>query len=111
MAVIDRADTADRRVDVTDEDAVRAALDDIARTHGGLDVLVCCAGISGPVGTLAPDVTAADRDDVMTVNVKGAFLTVKHAVPHLTNAPRPAIVLLASDSSLYASEGMAPYCA
>ncbi|MFJ9900650.1 SDR family NAD(P)-dependent oxidoreductase [Streptomyces sp. NPDC091280] len=111
VAIVDRAPGSDRHADITDEDQVRAALDGIAADLGGIDVVVCCAGISGPVGTLAPDVSVADWDAVMAVNVKGAFLTVKHAVPHLRGAADAAVVLLASDSSMLASEGMAPYCA
>lgn len=111
VATIDRAPGAGHRAEITDEQQVKSALDAIASDLGGIDVVVCCAGISGPVGTLAPDVSVPDWDAVMAVNVKGAFLTVKHAVPHLARSRNPAVVLLASDSSLFASEGMAPYCA
>ncbi|MEZ0109516.1 NAD(P)-dependent dehydrogenase (short-subunit alcohol dehydrogenase family) [Catenulispora sp. EB89] len=111
VAVLDRSASAPWPADVTDEAQVAAALDAIAGTHGGIDVLVCCAGISGPVGTHAADIAVRDWDSVMAVNARGAFLSAKHAVPHLRRAAAPSIVLLASDSSLVASEGMAPYCA
>ncbi|MBS2552375.1 SDR family oxidoreductase [Catenulispora sp. NL8] len=111
VAVVDREPSAPWPVDVTDEARVAAALDAVAATHGGIDILVCCAGISGPVGTHVPEIAVRDWDSVMAVNARGAFLSAKHAVPHLRRAEAPSIVLLASDSSLLASEGMAPYCA
>jgi len=107
---LDRSAAADLRADVTDEGQVRSAVEAAVRALGGLDILVCCAGISGPVGSLAPAVSAGDWDAVMAVNAKGSFLVAKHAAPHLAQAASPAIVLLASDSALVAAEGMAPYC-
>jgi NAD(P)-dependent dehydrogenase (short-subunit alcohol dehydrogenase family) len=101
---------ADWQADVTDEGEVKRVVEGAARRLGGLDVVVCCAGISGPVGTRVPEVSVSDWDAVMAVNVKGAFLTVKHAVGHLARSRHPAVVLLASDSSFVASEAMAPYC-
>ncbi|MFP3822367.1 SDR family oxidoreductase, partial [Bacillus sp. SIMBA_008] len=41
--------------DVTDESEVRAAVGSAAMTLGRLDAVVCCAGISGPVGTSIED--------------------------------------------------------
>lgn len=107
---IDLQACCDWQADVTKESEVRQAIEGAARHLGGLDIVVCCAGISGPVGTLAPEITVAEWEAVMAVNVKGAFLTVKHAVEHLARSSRPAIVLMASDSSFVASQGMTPYC-
>ncbi|GAA2014666.1 glucose 1-dehydrogenase [Catenulispora yoronensis] len=115
VAVVDRDPGAAWCADVSDEAQTRAVIDAIAGEYGGIDVVVCCAGISGPVGTLASDVGVRDWDAVMAVNVRGAFLAVKHAVPYLRRAGAGggagSVVLLASDSALVASEGMAPYCA
>jgi NAD(P)-dependent dehydrogenase (short-subunit alcohol dehydrogenase family) len=73
--------------------------------------VICCAGVSGPVGTPAWEVDAAAFDDVMAVNVRGPFLVAKHARRHLLAADGPcAIVFVASDSALVAAPGMAPYC-
>ncbi|WP_410657044.1 SDR family NAD(P)-dependent oxidoreductase [Amycolatopsis sp. lyj-112] len=96
--------------DVTDERSVAAAVGAVAGRFGGLDVVVGCAGISGPVGTPVAETPAADFAAVMTVNVTGQFLVVKHAAPWLTEA-RGAVVLLASDSAFTSAPGMVPYCA
>jgi len=99
--------------DVTDEQQVADAVAPIER----LDVVVCCAGISGPVGSGIEDITRAQWDAVFAVNVTGTFLVLQHALPALRAAARASggsgasVVLLSSDSAFVASPGMAPYCA
>src|SRR5690349_7694435 len=69
-------------VEVTDEAAVQAALAEVAAHFGRIDCLVNNAGISG---TTRPthEVTEAEWDRVMAVNVKGVFFGTKHAIAHL----------------------------
>ena len=95
--------------DVTDEADVARCIQAARDRLGQLDAVIACAGISGPVGTSAADVAAADWDRVMAVNVRGNFLVAKHAIPVLKRSDAPAVVFLASDSALVAFEGMAPY--
>lgn len=98
------------RSDVTVEGEVRGALR-TAAARGPLDAVVCCAGISGPVGTPAYAVEADAWDAVMAVNARGPFLVAKHARPLLAQRAGASIVFVASDSALVAAPGMAPYCA
>jgi NAD(P)-dependent dehydrogenase (short-subunit alcohol dehydrogenase family) len=98
-------------VEVSDETAVRSAIAEVVGHLGGIDIVITCAGISGPVGSRLEEVTLADWQQVFAVNVTGAFLTLKHALPALRRSPHGAAVLLASDSALVAAPGMAPYCA
>lgn len=95
--------------DVTDEEQVAAAVQHAASALGGLDALVACAGISGPFGRGIERIALAEWNAVLAVNVTGPFLLAKHALPHLRAGDRPAIVLLASDSSFVAAPGMVPY--
>lgn len=95
--------------DVSAEHEVAAAVGAVADRHGGLDVVVACAGISGPFGKPIDEITAAQWDAVMAVNVRGPFLLVKHARRYLAEATSPAVVLLGSDSSFVAAPGMLPY--
>ncbi|WP_116126914.1 SDR family NAD(P)-dependent oxidoreductase [Lewinella sp. IMCC34183] len=76
-----RGDDEDlRRCDVTDQAAVREAIDGIA-AGSGLDVLVNNAGI-GFVGSLE-NTAEADLDRLYAVNVKGVYNCALAAVPHL----------------------------
>lgn len=86
-------------LDVTDDAAVQAAADEIARA-GGLDVLVNNAGIEGRTadnGIIgAADVTAASMREVFETNVFG-LVRVTHAfLPLLQASPSPVIVNLSS---------------
>ncbi len=83
VIVLDRANC-----DVTDEDAVVAVL----ATLPNINVLVTCAGIA--VRNPVDQQDAAEWDRVFEVNVKGAFLVAKHALPKMTAGS--AIVHVAS---------------
>ena len=95
--------------DVTDEAAVSAAVSRAASWRGRLDLLVTCAGISGPVGTPLAETSLADWRRVVDVNLTGTFLALKHTAPWLARSDRGAAVLVASDSAFVATAGMAPY--
>jgi NAD(P)-dependent dehydrogenase (short-subunit alcohol dehydrogenase family) len=97
--------------DVTDEAQVAASVSAVAEAFGGLDLVVGCAGISGPVGTPLTQTSLADWHAVLDVNVTGAFLLLKHALPVLQRSDAGSAVFVASDSALVAAPGMAPYCA
>lgn len=96
------------KVDVADEAAVKAAIDEAATRFGGLDVMVNNAGISGsPKST--DQVTEADWDRVQDVNVKGVFFGTKHALPHMRAAGGGSVINLSSIAGLIGVGGRAPY--
>ncbi|WZH37281.1 MAG: SDR family NAD(P)-dependent oxidoreductase [Microbacterium enclense] len=97
--------------DLTDATAAAAAVDTCARELGGIDVLVLAAGISGPVGTPLSETSVTDWERVFAVNVTGAFVTLRAALPWLRRSEAPAVVVVASDSALVATAGMVPYSA
>ena len=98
-------------VDVTDEAALAAAVGAAERRFGGLDAVVGCHGVSGPVGTPLDDVPADQWRRVLEVNATGSFLLLRAAAPLLRRGRDAVVVLVASDSALVAARGMAPYCA
>lgn len=101
-------DVAFWRVDVSDEAAVKSAIDAAIVRFGGLDVLVNNAGISGaPKPT--DQMTEAEWDRVQAVNVKGVFFGTKHAIPHLRAAGNGSIVNLSSIAGLVGIGSTAPY--
>lgn len=68
--------------------------------HGGLDILVCNAGITSvmPIEKLSED----EWDAVLTTNVKGMFTMVKHAVPKMIERGGGKIITLGSEMGIVA---------
>jgi NAD(P)-dependent dehydrogenase (short-subunit alcohol dehydrogenase family) len=96
------------RVDVTDETAMKAAIDEAARHFGGLQVMVNNAGISGSPKP-SDQVTEEEWDRVQAVNVKGVMFGTKHAIPHLRAAGRGSIINLSSIAGLIGVGNLAAY--
>jgi NAD(P)-dependent dehydrogenase (short-subunit alcohol dehydrogenase family) len=95
--------------DVTDEDDVASAVESTLRNHGCLDVVVTAAGIQR-YGSAA-DTSAAMWEEVMAVNVRGAFFTVKHALPALRASGVGSIVLVSSVQAFITQTEVAAYAA
>ena len=76
--------------EVSSENAVKSLFEKI----GGVDVLVNNAGVA--LFKQVQDVTAEEFDRLFAVNVKGAFLCVKHAVPFMLSKQSGLIVNISS---------------
>ena len=96
--------------DVSKPDEVDALFADVEQTLGGLDVLVNNAGISGPTARVE-DVSPAEWDRTMAVNINGQFYCVRRAVPLLKQAGGGAIINLASTAGLFGYPLRSPYAA
>ena len=83
------------RLDTTDEVAVATVLAGVVAEFGKMDVLVNNAGIAG-ADKPTHELTVAEWDRVMNVNVKGVFLCTKHAIPHMQRNGGGSIVNLSS---------------
>ena len=59
-------------VDVTDADAVSSVAEATVKALGGIDILVCGAGIAGPNAPI-PDYPPGDWQAIMDINVTGVF--------------------------------------
>ncbi|MCW5722116.1 MAG: SDR family oxidoreductase [Devosia sp.] len=81
--------------DVTDDGATGAAIGQIVQRYGRLDIVVANAGING-VWAPIEDLTPAEWDQTIAVNLRGTYLTIHHAVPHLQAAGGGAIVIVSS---------------
>lgn len=84
--------------DVTDEDSVVAALASVTAAFGALDVLHNNVGVTVLGGVQALEREQWDRG--LALNVTGAFLTCKHALPTMVAAGRGAIVNVSSVASI-----------
>ena len=95
--------------DVADAEAITAAVDQGAELLGGLDAVVCSAG----VGALSPlvDYDEPTWDRLVDVNLKGTWLTIRAAVPHLRSAGGGTVVTVASASGVRPTRGEGPYSA
>jgi NAD(P)-dependent dehydrogenase (short-subunit alcohol dehydrogenase family) len=88
--------------DITsDADCARMVAATIER-YARLDVLVNNVGIHRAGNTLE-SLAMSDWDKVLDVNLRGAVLLIKHAIPHLIVARQSAIVNIASVAGLLAS--------
>jgi NAD(P)-dependent dehydrogenase (short-subunit alcohol dehydrogenase family) len=99
-------DAASVAVDVRDEAACAALVTAHLERHGGLDVLVNSAGvgIAGRIG----DMSAKQFDLQQAVNLRGAFLVTREALPALREA-RGYVVNLASIAGTIPTPGLASY--
>jgi NAD(P)-dependent dehydrogenase (short-subunit alcohol dehydrogenase family) len=82
------------RTDVTKEDQVRSSIEQTVEQFGGLRILVNNAGIVQV--KLLHEVSEAEFDRVMNVNVKSIFFSVKHGIEHLRKNRRSYVVNVGS---------------
>lgn len=94
---------------VADPDAVTAVVDAVIGEFGRIDVLVNSAGIV----RLAPaeDLSLADWDSTIAINLKGTFLMCQTAGRHMLAAGSGAIINMASQAASVALDQHVAYCA
>jgi 3(or 17)beta-hydroxysteroid dehydrogenase len=94
-------------LDVTADEAWSRAVADITSSHGRLDILVNCAGISFACPVV--DMSLADWHRVLGVNLDGVFLGTKHAIG-IMRERGGSIINVSSASGIKASPGASAYC-
>jgi len=93
--------------DVSRESDVQALVEAVLGKWGHLDVLVNNAGIYLQADAVATTVSAWSR--IMAVNLTGAFLCIKHAVPVMMRGKGGAIVNVASEAGLVGIRNQVAY--
>jgi NAD(P)-dependent dehydrogenase (short-subunit alcohol dehydrogenase family) len=83
--------------DVSSEQEVEAWIAGIVERAGGLDTVVNNAGIA-PGGPFV-EMTLAVWDEMLRINVTGAFLVSRAAIPHLIKRPGASIIMIGSTAS------------
>lgn len=70
-----RPEVVYRTVDVSDEAAVNSNVEAIAESFGGIDILVCFAGITGSELSIEHDIDRWKK--IFDVNLHGSFLVAR----------------------------------
>ncbi len=91
------------QADVTDEARVRAAVEATVARWGALDTLFNNAGIMPHQDRSVLDMDTALWDQIYAINVRGAALCCKYAIPHLIAAGGGAVVNMSSFVALMGS--------
>ncbi|MYI73526.1 MAG: SDR family oxidoreductase [Candidatus Dadabacteria bacterium] len=95
--------------DVSVESDCAATVETAFREHGKIDILFNIAGIifSGPLH----EVEISRFQEIFDINVKGAFMMCKYAIPHMLSAGRGFIVNNSSVIGLKGFAGLSAYSA
>ena len=104
----DGLDVAGVPVDVTDEVSVAELAGTVGTLHGLVNNAARADGVGGkPVHEITP----AEWDSLMAVNLRGPWLVSRAVVPAMIAAGRGRIVNIGSDAALYGSANLAHYIA
>jgi NAD(P)-dependent dehydrogenase (short-subunit alcohol dehydrogenase family) len=94
--------------DVTDADALEAAVARTVETFGGLDVVVANAGVAPLTTVMTSSARALSR--TIEINLIGSMLTAHAALPEIAKR-RGHVLLISSAAAFTVLPGMSAYCA
>lgn len=98
------------RVDVTDEAAVAAWMDEVLKKHGKLDALVnAVGGYAG--GTKLWDLQAGVLEQMLALNLRSGFVLSRAALPSMLQAKHGCIVNVAAKAAIDHGAGAGAYAA
>ena len=95
--------------DVSQSVEVKAAVEKCFSDYGRIDVVFSNAAVM--LEGSAVDLPEEDWDTMFRVNVKGAFLLAKYAIPVMASGRGGSFIITASANSYYAESDIAGYCA
>jgi 2-dehydro-3-deoxy-L-rhamnonate dehydrogenase (NAD+) len=105
----EKLDVQGEIVDMTNEVAVQAITQQIFDTTGRLDILVNSAGIVGESPVKIADYSTDVFNKVIDVNLKGAFLLTKYAIPFMVQRRYGRVLHVTSMSGKEGNPEMAGY--
>ncbi len=97
------------RTDVADEQQVRNMVEAVKRDFGHIDILVNNAGIF--TQDLVENLTIADWDKVIGVNLRGTFLCARFVLPYMLEQGWGRIINIASQLGYIGGQEVAHYSA
>ena len=97
------------KFDFTDEDAIRALIDDTVRDHGRVDIVVNnAASVDAQDGNVA-DLTAEQWDYMLACDLKSVFLVSKYAILQMQKQGGGSIVNIGSTAGIAGNLGWSAY--
>ena len=96
--------------DVRKSDQIERMIALAVDTYGGLDILCNVAGVSGSMASLS-DTSEENFDLMIDVNLRGVFLGMKFALPHLVARGGGTIVNVASTAAIIGTPLLSTYAA
>lgn len=96
-----------KQCDVRNDESVKSALQETFRQHGRLDLLVHAAGVSREA--VVWKMAVEDWDLIHSVNLRGAFLLLRHAVPLMRQGEGGRVVLIGSINGSRGKFGTSAY--
>lgn len=99
------------QTDVSKAQEVQALVEQTVEEYGRLDYAFNNAGIEGPHFVPITDYPEEAWDQLMDINLKGVWLCMKYAIPHMLEQSKGAIVNMSSVTGLIGGRSGAPYCA
>lgn len=96
-------------LDVRKVAGIQPVFDSIVAEHGRIDVLVNNAGMGKPIPAI--NITEEDWDEMMSLNLKGAFFCAQAVAKHMLAKGQGRIVNISSQAAVIAIDGEAVYCA
>jgi 3-oxoacyl-[acyl-carrier protein] reductase len=97
--------------DVTDPDSVERAFAATVAEFGQVHAVVNCAGIQGPMGRRSHEIELAEFDAAVAVNLRGALVVSRAALPHLVEQQYGRIAHVASIAGKEGNPSMIGYSA
>jgi len=97
------------KTDVTKEGDCRALARAAVDQFGRLDIVVTCAGILQGAYVALEELDLEVFERVQAVNVRGTFLTVKHAVPHIKQSGGGVVLCISSGAGVRGSSSSIAY--
>ncbi|MBP1993167.1 SDR family oxidoreductase [Paenibacillus eucommiae] len=95
--------------DISKPEMVERSMNKAAQQFGRIDIVFANAGINGKWAPLE-ELTPEDWDTTLSINLKGTFLTLKYAVPHLKkNGGSVIITSSVNGNRIFSNTGASAY--
>lgn len=99
------------QLDITSEEDIKLAIEDITRKFGRIDILVNSAGITGMTNIKSHETSTENIRKVFDVNFMGSYYTSKYVLPQMLKNNYGRVLHIASVAGKEGNAGMLAYSA